>query len=550
MSIAYNTFTPPILASAKMVEPIGDKVIPIPIITNHGTKVDTNLSYERNYGKGLYSDTHNTMDYIYSGVYLINALTPTDKLGNIFDFGSMSDDVSLDVNVWNATLKPQTVNLKEVIGDLDGVELNYNKSTYQPTELQTITLTATADGDSIIDGELDTTYSDTKTGITITGSRVLIFIFEQNKGLTEEFEYYTNVAQSYDREFRQKLRQEPRYKTRKSYQIFNNQYALLDYFAKKKLTTRYNVPLWDYAKYFYTEITADSLYINYGEVPFFGIENISNLMIYKDKDTYEVAQVASISGEVITLKKAIKNTYSRYRVVPLYDAYIEGGLNIQKTNKYTEFDCEFISNEIPIHNGAIQFSSYGDYYINDMVYTDTTNRTVTQDISIVDSGTSYVDLIDERLYNNDIFGINFDIAKLELENYKAFIFDCFGQLKPFWILSRKDEFVFDSFDGANLNVINVTSYTKSPTFNNAHIYFLCDDGVRYERKVLSYVDTLNNTHTLTLSSDLPSGKTIVQTGYLILVRFNSDIISITTENSRRYTHNATCIRLHNEELQA
>ncbi|AIT09068.1 hypothetical protein LO80_03145 [Candidatus Francisella endociliophora] len=549
MSIAYDTFIPSVLASALPVEPIGDKIIPIPEITNHGAKTDTNPSYTQDYGKGVYSDTHNTVDYVYSGVYIINTLTPNDSEGHIFNFGTFSDDVSINAYVWNATNEVQTLSSKTFIGDTSNIDINYDTITLKPTQEILVTITASADGDPIIDGTVTSNYTTTATPIKVQGSRVLVWIFEQNKEKSDSFEFLTNISQAYDREYRTALREVPSFKANRSYQLIDQEgYALLNEYARKSFKSKYSFPLWEKSKYFYKELTIGTTAIDYEEIYNESFEDSLNILIYKDNRNYEVVQIDNISGDTINLRAEVKNYYDRFQIVPLYSGFVKN-ISIQNINKYSTFDVQIITNQIPKENGNIPFTTYNNLYVNDWIYTEEQSREVTQDTNIITSGMGLFDISENRFYNNDIFGIQHIIDTTLLEDFKAFIFDCNGQQKPFWLLSRKDEFEFLGFNGTNYSQILIDSYTTATGFNDAHIYFLDAEGNYHFRKVTNIDNTANYNFTLTLDTALASDISVVQTGFMLLVRLNSDIVTIEDISSRTHKVNLSCLRLHREEKE-
>lgn len=531
--------------SIRMIETVQDKLHIIDASIGSASYVtQQNQSYTTDSGHTSHY-SKSSFDFVYSGVYLVNQLQQNDKTGHIFDFGTFSDNVELKGYVWNATLEQQTVTLKTHIGDTDGVEQIYQTITLNPTEQREFTITATADGETSIDGQILTTFTTTSTPLTVLGSRVLIFIFEQERNSKEVFEFLTNISKSYNNEYRQKLRDEPRHKANKSFKIFNNQYGLLEQFTNNSVKKRYNIPLWADEKYFFTELTAGAVSIDYGDIPEFSIDNISNLLVYKDKDNYEVVQIVNIIGTSIALKKEIDNTYNRYRIVPLYNGYITG-LDITNINKYSEFDCEIITNESVKDNGVVQFDIYNSYYVNSLDFINKQSRDITQDIKTIDNDTGLFEFIEERLYNNDIISVEIHVTKEELNNYKSFLFYTAGQLKPFWIHSRKEEFIFDSFDGINFDRINVSSYAKLDVFKDKHCYFVDDNNNYYYRKINTATELSVGSYQLIIDIVLPNVN-IVISGFLFLVRFNSDTAALETKNSRIFKHSSTLLRLHQEE---
>ncbi|QEO58331.1 hypothetical protein [Francisella marina] len=524
-------------------------VYPVDNINNSASfSVQANIQYTKDNGHNV-AKSLSTYDYVYSGVYIINTLTPNDKLGHIFNFGSFSDDVSISAYVWNATNEVQTLSSKTFIGDTSNVDINYDTITLQPTQEILVTITATADGDPIIDGTVTSNYTTTDTPIKVQGSRVLVWIFEQNRTKTDTFEFLTNISQSYDREYRTALREAPNFKSSRSYQLINREgYALLDAYAKKSFKSKYSFPLWEKSKYFYKELSIGTTSIDYEESYSERFEDGLNILIYKDHRNYEVVQIDNISSNTINLRNEVRNYYDRFQVVPLCAGYVDD-ISIENIRKYSTFDVQIITNEIPKVNGAIPFSTYNGLYVDDWYYIDKVTRSVSQNKNIITTGMGLFDISENRLYNDDIFGVQHIFDNKLLDDYLAFIFDCNGQQKPFWLLSYKDEFNFINFDGTNYNVINVDCYSVITSFENSHIYFIDSDGFKHYRKVTDVVDNSNYTFKLTLDTDLPSNINIVQTGFLMLVRMASDMVSIEDINSRTHRHSFSCLRLHNEEKE-
>src|SRR5690606_21948532 len=152
-----------------------------------------------------------------------------------------------------------------------------------------------------------------------------------------------------------------------------------------------------------SSLSSGATLIPYGEEYIYPVNNNTNILIYQDKDNYEVAQIDNIdeNNNIITVNPIVRN-YDRYRVVPLYDGYINNGISINNNRKYSEFNVEIITNDIPSNQGEILFSQYLNYYVNDLLHVEQQSRNVNQDITMIDSNTGYFDLIEQRLYNNDL----------------------------------------------------------------------------------------------------------------------------------------------------
>lgn len=282
--------------------------VPFPFVADVaaiGTPTTTTLISSSQDRDGLMGHNHGD-DEIYGRVWVLPAE---------IDAGFIADQKEYEISVWNAFAVSKQITAIAVNSG-DGLDLDYD----------TLPITLPRDGEDIhalsilVAGppSQDSMYTYTVSGVdytvSITGQRVVPFVYEPNwaKAVKLSYEFHTLVSRSKTyKEQRRAMQDTPRRKE-------SLEYIFLDYLeyseAKNTLEYAFNkvlvVPIFTETILLLSTVTGNTVINTSDTSDMYNYQNLTDFVLVHDfaSDLWEVKEVESFTNTTVTFTRAVQET--------------------------------------------------------------------------------------------------------------------------------------------------------------------------------------------------------------------------------------------------
>lgn len=350
-------------------------------------------------------------------------------------------------------------------------------------------------------------------------------------GLRETLEFRTDPLISRTGEQRLALRSAPR-------QVFDMKHILRTaQFSRAKPIMRANahlpldIPIWaeQVQMHGYVDSTADVLELDTTAGDF-----RDRVLVWKDDQTYVVADIAAIDDTSITLTVPLGLTMRHPVVTPVREGINLEGFNIRRNTTIDEISTRFVIHDDTVDLAAEYVSDYPQYQSKDVMTERTLmvtdiNEQIIRVSEYVDNGFGKVTV--EPVSEFADFGqmIAFSDARPSaLWRRRVWLHSLRGKQKTFWLPTFSDDLILMASFLAAATQISVKSIMSVNLYLNKHIMIQLNNGDRYFRQITTAVNDGDN-DTLTLSSSLGVGVAPADIDlfcFISLVRLNSDSVSM------------------------
>lgn len=226
------------------------------------------------------------------------------------DLGNITSLQTTQVEVWNAYLTTNALTSIQ-LNNLDGVTFTNASglNTYAALESRFYTLTALADGQSIINGNVRLNFATGAVTIPITGQRGFIFPFAPLTSYKETINWTSNVIQTISSEQVLALKDIPKQTLSYNYRFKTvNEFTLAKNIAKKYQHLTLVSPIWAQTIRI-SNVTVGSTTINV-KTDFLELAIGDLAVIYQNYLLYEVVEITAKTSTNVTIKQATTTTFT------------------------------------------------------------------------------------------------------------------------------------------------------------------------------------------------------------------------------------------------
>jgi hypothetical protein len=459
------------------------------------------------------------------------------------DFGVITNNVAIQVEVWNAFLEDKT--LLTTDGDYDQglfFEENLTNLVFTFNSSKILNLVADSEGVSAMDAILNLNFNGYTTSFNVTGNRDIgTWHYKPESGYVESFSYNTDIINSYDGdEQRISLLQDARFLTSYNYLLSNEEYAKSKSFLNKKLGSKFFSPQWSQASLLTQAISINDLTV-YFDTSNKNIQADQTIMI-KSKNDFENVQIATVYSDRVDIKFATTKSFEvgSTEVIPCYFSYIENISASVITDKDArmsvsfKYDVNELYNVLPASYSLPQYNGF-NLLLTRPDKTAPLDIQFNRDALTLDSGYGVRVIQDINDQNFNTFNYNFFLDSYDkINEFKAFVNDIRGRAVPFYIPSferdiyiKEDESVSTT---ENILVIKNVDYTKNYLLHFRDIIVQYKDGSYSIYNIKnSIVNEDSNFENLTLDRNFDkifNGSEVERISFLYQARFLSDTTTI------------------------
>lgn len=248
-----------------------------------------------------------------------------------FDLGNVISNLTRQVEVWNAWGTAQTLSSIAASGTTGGITLAGQSApplAFGPLHSRLYTLTVSTAGDPVIDAIYAFDFGTERPVLTVTGRRIVVWSFRPNwsGGITERLEWLTDVLAAYDgTEQRVRLRDHARRGIEYGFAVEGHDARLLEALTFGWGARLYCLPVWWEADYLAAGITAGATSVTVTDAALKDYRAGGLVVFWRDAGTTEAVEIASITGDTITLKLPLSKAFpAGSRVMPAVLARMDG----------------------------------------------------------------------------------------------------------------------------------------------------------------------------------------------------------------------------------
>lgn len=377
-----------------------------------------------------------------------------------------------------------------------------------------------------------------------------IWPFVPESGATETFEYNTEVLKTYTKEQRIRLRDQPRYILKYTFFLDDEQLAYAKAIAKlENQTGSYKVPVWQEALKYSGTISAGTttITINTNQHKFSGTE----LILWKDWDSYEIVPILSKTATTITLSSAVVSSVVDPFIVPVktmrvYNAFetSTGAPNINYmsvtftsiTHKNYIKESENIFDLVDLFDTYdIFIYNYPKYkgstvYINPPFRFNDVSTQIVRPVELVDNGFGPVAVEPIFITTEERFVMDFFYQGLQQRvDILGLLCESYGKLKNFWLPSFTKDVLLSS-GTYSTNTLTVLGLGSASDYIGKSLFIKQLDG-SYQCNTVTNAVVAGANFILTLETNLtsPVSNSLTEfVSFMKLSRFDTDSFDITT----------------------
>ncbi len=380
-------------------------------------------------------------------------------------------------------------------------------------------------------------------------------------GLTETYEWFTEVLTSYDRtEQRMQRRQIPRRTV--SWELLETGTARrkLESALYARTIQWLFLPLW-------YDVIPVAASVNIGETSISAAPDgysfyIEGSLFITDGTTYESCIITGIASDSITVASAIQNSYqsSKTYIVPAYYFELKDGANMTHHTDNTSTSNMDLRVKVPV---LPTLNEVWDTYKTHLIFP------FEPDFMAINSGLSYWW---DRLSNGKTDKVFIKSAepihkrsitvactgREDIVKYKDLLHTLKGKVTPFWLPTHTSdvELAVDITSGDTsiyINDILYTAYWEDSFMRSVIAITTRDQNVTYFEITATIINPLNATQEILTLQDAATAsiaiEDIVDIRFMELVRLDTDVISITWDTNTHITSTLPVISLHDDQAR-
>lgn len=479
--------------------------------------------------------TEDYTDLFFDSLHIIPAET---------DVGNVSTTISYKVEVWNAYLSSNLLTLLQKT-NAEGINVLNGHSqgtTFGPLESSIYDIEVTPDGPATIDALIKWTFGIEYGTHAITGNRLILFPFRPAGPIVEILQWNTDIIRSHSSEQRISLIRHPR-------QIWEMRYKSIAPSIQSRINSvmwgrnleAFGLPIWTDVTYYYQAIPIGTTQL-YFDTRYFDYRQDGLLvLLYQDDITNEAKEISEVYDDHIVLTRATENAFSSGALImPVIVCLPEGGLVKEDIgNDVTVSQIRFRSIENLEYVTSPSETYLGYEYLREWNIRPgggSVGSAIIKPSVTVDSGTGPWDVFAYRSIVDETVDFSFvaDNPEQRWEN-KMFFHRRRGKAKPFWVSSRRKDFVVTQQIGSTateLTVENMGQEHRDLEGTQHYFELVLKDGTEFKRAIVGLSsESLDKQEQVIEISDSFGQQIdldeIDRVSYIRLVRLDTDEISIT-----------------------
>lgn len=454
------------------------------------------------------------------------------------DLGNVVGSQEFEVYVWNAHFIKKRLNAISGIGE--GILVEGQQAPYIVKPLQELSykITVTPDGSSVIDDHIIWDFNDETPTLHIKGDRIVAFSFmpDWSESITERLEWSTDILTSETGvEQRSSLYAAPRRYLNANFYLYENERQLFNNMASWHAKS-WAVPLWFYLQQIKQPLKSGDTVI-YCDTQNIEFKDSGLAFLYKDLNSYEIAEISTVKADQLILKRPLQNAWSQgTRLYPAIAAMLSNVPSLKRrTDTLQQTSIEFRSTEVSSFDKQAPSVLYQNYPVFDLKPEESEDLTseYQQILATLDNKMALprvTDMAGKRFYVQSYRWLA--MGRVARAKYRALIYFLNGQQKALWIPSHADDLtVVDIVNPTDpaliINHCGYSRYAQNDT-DKKHLYIVLTDGTIFCREVMG---SFNEGKTERLLLNEPLGrqlkpKQIARISYMRFCRLASDTVEI------------------------
>lgn len=245
------------------------------------------------------------------------------------DVGNVIGQTARSIEVWNAHRAPSTLGAIAPSGTTGGMTLSGPPAppiVYAPLQSRVYTLTVLPAGDPVIDARYTFDFGAEQPQLAVTGRRIVVWNFrpDWSSGITERLAWLTDVLTAYDgTEQRVRLRDHARRSIEYAFLAHGHERRMLEALTLGWGGRLYCLPVWWEADAVTISAGATSVTVTDAALKDYRAGGLC--VFYRDSGLTEAVEIQSITGNTITLRLPLANSFGAgSRVLPAVLARLDG----------------------------------------------------------------------------------------------------------------------------------------------------------------------------------------------------------------------------------
>jgi len=446
----------------------------------------------------------------------------------IFNAGNVVEDKIFEVEVWNAYLEPKDLVSVDLVGDSNVSIDDDSAKTYGATESKIYTVTVLAIGETNLDANFRFNFTlANDVFLQITGSRVVLFPYYFKTGMSESFEWKTDVIETKKGiEQRRKLRSAPRQSLSTEVFLTPNEITRADILAHSWRSQNWALPMWHEARKGSNATLGDtsiSVDTAYGD---FRVGSLA--LIWSNPRKFDVIEIADIESDSLGFDRGINFNFTNPEVVPVRVAR----MNSDPNRSFTGYNGKMTSSFEVVDNLAFAGADQSYQYKGLDVFVDQpfipASASYNNPIELIDFGVGKQDQFSYWDYTK--INTKWKIALDDLAtawDYKMFMHKLSGRAKGFYMPSFENNYRITSTGQITTSFECVNDGQAENAANRIHIAFKISDGSWEFAEITGITRDSDTRLTVTLTPSLDIDTSVVQqVCFMGKKRLTSDTVAI------------------------
>jgi len=458
--------------------------------------------------------------------------------------GNVVSNQQRQFEVWNAHFDSRTLSTIGKTGSYGGLSLSGAPApplVNGPLQSFVYTLTALTAGDPVIDATFDFVFGAEHVLLRITGRRVVVWVIrpDWSNGITERLEWLTDVLISNNGyEQRVRLRKNARRTLEMAWLAQGQRAMIADTLLTGWSSRKYCVPVWMERDRAIASISAGATTITVTDASLKDYTVGGYVVLWADETFAEAIEIAAISGNTLTLKTPVANSYQAgTSICPAMFGRIDGDVQVRHVRSdalagIVRFLDEMAKDRPPVEIGQ----TWQGYAVLDERpdYSEDQESTWSRTLEILDTLTGVM-MVDEttgfpiirRTYAWVLTG------RQAIDRWKKWAAARAGRLNALWLPSFMDDLeIVQDIQPSDTSItvrsgLNARYGVGMP--NRAAIRIETTNGQIYHRRITTMVETSSGTEQLVMDSSLGvlvPVSSIRRAMWMSLARLESDAVEI------------------------
>lgn len=458
------------------------------------------------------------------------------------DLGNIISTQQINFTVFNSYFVPRTLNDITVSGSSGGLILTEPAPTplvYQPFQQYVYQLSVSPEGPPSVEATYLFDFDVVDLQLDVTGTRLVLFYFEPDGEVQETLEFATDILESYDgSEQRIQLRGAPRQRIEFDVLTEGVDDTKLRGLLFDWLPRVFGLPVWWEMRRVTTAPSAGTDVIQVSTLNADFREG-GLMMIYQDKDKYEVIGIASMDSSSITLDTDIANSYTRKAVViPVRTVYAAPNAtrSITPTNLARTSVAFTTIDNIDLANSSSANTYLGKVILDDANFMDSRyNETFETRVFGLDTVTGKVQQISGWDQSKAKMRKRWEVTTAaDLWRVRRLVHSFHGNRVSFWLPSFRNDLQAVQNIAASTATIHIQHCNYTQIYKGrtpySDIRVVLTDGTAYTRRIVdSNVD--GDSEVLTVNAPLSTSTIflddIERIEFVQLVRISNDRAKLT-----------------------